>query len=155
MDVLTLLFLAAVAFGIYKLVKKKSPAKPKVDKATGHPLRQPPPTAWPAGFDPDYIHDNIAIDTKSDQVWLRERREHRTQILPKSKIKEWQRRYWQGAHKGASHVEIFNHLQIDVADMDMPRFEIAFHRAPDEWDWPVNARECKEWASRLSTWING
>lgn len=108
-------------------------------------------TGWPADFNPDYQHDNIAIDTKSDRIWLRDRSSGKTVILKRLDMLRWTHRYTQG--NGAW---IKNFIDAEVRDLNRPKYEVSFNRHGDLWRWNAkkNAAECEEWQSRLTTWVN-
>lgn len=110
-------------------------------------------TRWPEEFNPDYQHINIAIDTKSDRIWLRDKN-GRSAVLDKSAIKQWQRNFTSVYHLGRN-LEYDNYILVLVADLNHPSWEIAFKKHRDAHiNSNQNAKECEEWIARLNAWIN-
>jgi len=112
----------------------------------------PSASALPPGFSTDFHHDNIAIDTKSNRVWLRDRKSGQTSTLDKGNLLRWTHRYTTGNHG----TWVKNFIDVEVRDLNHPKYEVAFNRHSELSIFGArkNQAECEEWQSRLTTWIN-
>lgn len=113
-------------------------------------LRKEKPLPLPADFKARYAHDNIAMDTESGKLWIRDRSGSR--VVDRSDILRWNRTFRTG--NGAA--EVNNALEIHLRDLDRPKSVVQFKRHNDFWKSGAarNAQESEEWVSRLTTWVN-
>lgn len=100
-----------------------------------------------AGFDPDIRHDNIALDTRTDTLWIRdasgaERYLKRPDLLS-----------WKTAHDERNGT-FRQRIEIDVPDLKRPRWSVLFQRHSDTWikSSRKNGQERDEWFARLRAW---
>src|SRR5690606_26273080 len=107
-------------------------------------------SSYPAGFEPSFAHDNIAIDQANGKLWLRDRSGF-SAVVDKGDVLRWNRAY---VSRGT--IEFNNKLEVHVRDLNRPKFEVAFNRHGDTWKSGAarNSQEAEEWASRLTTWCN-
>ena len=112
----------------------------------------PSASAFPPGFNPDFKHINIAIDTKSNRVWLRDRKSGQTTTLDKGDLLRWTHRYTTANHG----TWVKNFIDVEVRDLNRPKYEVAFNRNGEFSIFGArkNQAECEEWQSRLTTWVN-
>ena len=104
----------------------------------------------PQDFNASFEHDNIAIDTTANKVWLRDRKSGQTATLDKRDLLRWTHRY-----TSVGKYWTKNFIDIEVRDLNRPKYEVAFNRHADtKWGCKKNQAECEEWQSRLTTWIN-
>lgn len=124
------IFIGAFLF-VYSLQKKTGPKLPQ-------------------DFNASFGHDNIAIDTNANKIWLRDRKTGQTAILNKSDLLRWSHRY-----TSIGQYWTKNFIDLEVRDLNRPKYEIAFNRHADtKWGCKKNQAQCEEWQSRLTTWIN-
>ena len=112
----------------------------------------PSASKLPAGFSTDFHHSNIAIDTKSNRVWLRDRKSGQAATFDKGNLLRWTHRYTTGNHG----TWVKNFIDVEVRDLNHPKYEVAFNRHSELSIFGArkNQAECEEWQSRLTTWIN-
>lgn len=112
---------------------------------------RPPPTKKhdPTQFSADIAHDNIAMDTKRDRLWIRdpkrgERYLDRSQVL--------NIRTNSDAHNGIS----MQRLEFQIRDVSQPMWDVLFQRHSDRWRSTSkrNGEERDEWFARMRAWLN-
>lgn len=103
----------------------------------------------PDGFNADFAHDNIAIDTASGKLWLRDKSGAST-VVDKGDVLRWNLAFMS---RGAIHLD--SRLEVHVRDLKRPKFEVPFRRHGETWKWGAarNHAEAEEWVSRLTTWV--
>lgn len=112
--------------------------------------QKPKPSRFAEGFHPDCEHDNIAIDTKSDHVWLRDAKRGE-RYVPRTQIRSFKPTWMSGNG-------LYDHrLEIALDDLQQPLWVVAFNRHGDKWKSAGlrNRAELDEWEARLALWING
>lgn len=137
--VMGLLLQLAAAIGVFFMMKGAGKGGPSA-------------SALPAGFSKDFHHDNIAIDTKSNKVWLRDRKSGHAATFDKGDLLRWSHRYTTGNHG----TWVKNFIDVEVRDLNRPKYEVAFNRNGELSIFGArkNQAECEEWTSRLTTWVN-
>ena len=105
------------------------------------------PTTFREGFEPELRHDNIALDTASDTLWIRdasgaERYLERGDIIGFKTAHDW------------NNGTFRQRLEIDVKDVSRPRWHVLFQRHSDTWikTSKRNGAERDEWFARLRAW---
>lgn len=112
---------------------------------------KPKPSKFVEGFQPDCEHENIAIDTKSDQAWLRDAKRG-ARYVSRAQIRSF-KPTWLTVGKGC-----YGHcLEIALDDIHEPLWEVPFNRHGDTWISAAqrNRAELDEWSARLAVWIRG
>ena len=102
------------------------------------------------GFVSDYRHDNIAINSQTGKLWVRDR-DGRSAVLDKADILRWNLAF---TSLGVIHTQ--NRIEIHARDLNRPMWSIPFNRHGDTWKWNArkNYAEAEEWNSRLTTWLH-
>lgn len=111
--------------------------------------QKPKSSRFAAGFQPECEHDNIAIDTKSDQAWLRDAKRGERYVT-RAQIKSFKPTWMQGNG-------VYRHrLEISLDDIKEPLWEVPFDRHGDRWKSAGlrNRAGLDEWCARLGVWIN-
>lgn len=100
-------------------------------------------------FVPDFRHDNIAISSPADKLWVRDK-SGKSAILDKADILRWNLAF---TSFGIEHTN--SRIEIHVRDLNRPMWSIPFKRHSDTWKWSArnNYAEAEEWQSRLTTWL--
>lgn len=143
--VLCIVLIAAVVF----LVKSG-----RINNAEPHPSTTG--VHGQVGFNPDYSHKNIAIDTKQDKIWLRDK-SGEVGIFDKSHIQRWDSDVAHGKEGFWASKMDKPSIRIHVTDMKRPQFEVVFDSfttGNTNNIFTKNKNERDEWFSRLSTWRN-
>lgn len=116
------------------LVRHRSPAQKQHD---------------PTRFNADVAHDNVAIDFRRDQLWVRdpargERIFNRRDILSIRTANDW--------NSGVCR----QRLEFQVRDVAHPLWQVFFQRHSDRWikSSSRNGEELGEWIARLRAWLN-
>lgn len=109
--------------------------------------RPAPPINFRAGFYPGAVHDNIALDTGLDMLWVRdgvrgERYIKRRDVLSARTAHDWRN----GTFR--------QRIELQIADVENPVWQVLFERHSDRWikSSQVNGQERDEWFSRLKAW---
>lgn len=105
------------------------------------------PMTFREGFEPDVRHDNIALDTLTDLLWIRdpsgaERYLERSDIIGFKTAHDW------------NNGTFRQRIEIDVKDVHRPRWQVLFQRHSDTWKKTTkrNGQERDEWFARLRAW---
>jgi hypothetical protein len=104
-------------------------------------------------FTPTHSDRNIAIDTTTDPVWIRDNH-GKTWIFHKSQLRAWK----QHCHEWRNTAFTFrerNLIEISVADLDHPTPRVKFDRYSDKFGNQRNHAAAIEWTDRLTAFING
>lgn len=109
--------------------------------------RTPEASAFREGFTPEVAHDNIALDTLTDLLWIRdpaggERYLERSDIIGFKAAHDW------------NNGTFRQRIEIDVRDVHRPRWHVLFQRHSDTWikTSKRNGAERDEWFARLRAW---
>jgi hypothetical protein len=104
-------------------------------------------------FKPTHSDRNLAIDTATDRVWIRD--EHgKVWIFNKTQLRTWKHQF----HEWRNPIYTFrekNVIEISVADLDHPTHRVKFDRYSDKFGNQRNHAAASEWTDRLTTFING
>lgn len=105
------------------------------------------PVQFREGFDPDVVHDNIALDTKSDTLWIRDASGEQRYVQRGDLIA------WKSAHDW-NNGTFRQRLELDLKDVRRPRWHVLFQRHSDTWikTSKRNGQERDEWFARLRAW---
>ncbi|HJR72099.1 MAG TPA: hypothetical protein VJ806_00485 [Luteimonas sp.] len=105
------------------------------------------PTKFRNGFHPGAVHDNIALDTGSDLLWVRdplrgERYIRRADVMSARTDHDWRN----GTFR--------QRIEIHIADTENPYWQVLFERHSDRWikSSRINAQERDEWFARIKAW---
>lgn len=105
------------------------------------------PKKFRDGFYPGATHDNIALDTGSDLLWVRdplrgERYVRRTEVMSARTDHDWRN----GTFR--------QRIEIHIADTENPYWQVLFERHSDRWikSSRINAQERDEWFARIKAW---
>lgn len=105
------------------------------------------PTQFKGGFTPTVAHDNVALDTDSEMLWIRdpvrgERYIHRSDILSASTNHDWRN----GTFR--------QRIELRIADAAYPQYSVLFQRHSDTWikTSKLNAQERDDWFERIKAW---
>lgn len=110
--------------------------------------RKMAPTAS-ADFTPSIAHDNIALDTERDTLWIRDA----------SGVERYLRREdllsWKSAHDW-NNGTFRQRIEMDVRDVGRPRWQVLFQKHSDTWkkSSQKNGQERDEWLARLRAWTH-
>lgn len=99
------------------------------------------------GFEPEFVHENIALDTKQNRLWIRDRKGAERYLRP-DEVASFQTNFDFGNSAYRQRIE------FEIADLANPIWHVMFQRHDDRWRWNSerNAQELKEWAARVKTW---
>ena len=136
-----LILLIIVIVGLVVLIKKSKHAD------GGYNL----PGAAP--FSPTHADRNLAIDTTTDRVWIRDER-GKAWVFHKSQLRAW-KHHWHEWRNAAFTFREHNVIEISVADLDHPIHRVKFDRHSDKFGNQRNYQAAQEWNDRLTTFING
>ena len=100
------------------------------------------------GFNPDLRHDNIALDTARDELWIRDASGEQRYLRRDDLLS------WKTAHDAGGSGVCRQRLELDVRDVGRPRWRVMFQRHSDGWFRGSNAnvKERDEWFARLRAW---
>lgn len=105
------------------------------------------PVTFRYGFEPDARHNNVALDTVSDLLWIRdpsgaERYLERSDIIGFKTAHDW------------NNGTFRQRIELDVKDVHRPRWHVLFQRHSDTWKKTTkrNGQERDEWFARLRAW---
>lgn len=103
----------------------------------------------PQEFDANFSHNNIAINTESGKIWLRDV-SGKTAIFDKADISRWRHEH---ASLGLKNYD--NRLIVDVRDLSSPVWTVRFSRHNDNFDKGAkqNFEDARDWHSRLTAWL--
>ena len=101
------------------------------------------------GFQSDFKHDNIAINSQTGMLWVRDI-SGKTATLDKDDVLRWTL-----ACTEIGDLSVKNRIELHVQDLKMPMWTVRFNRHGDTWKWNArrNHAEALEWQSRLTTWL--
>lgn len=105
------------------------------------------PATFRDGFEPDFRHDNIALDSRSDTVWIRDA-SGAERYLERGDMLRWKSNHdWKNG-------TFRQRIEIDVNDVARPRWHVLFQRHSDTWikTSKRNGAERDEWFARLRAW---
>lgn len=105
------------------------------------------PSTFREGFEPDVLHDNIALDTASDTLWIRDA-SGTERYLQRGDMLGWKSNHdWNNG-------TFRQRIEIDVNDVTRPRWHVLFQRHSDTWikTSKRNGEERDEWFARLRAW---
>ena len=99
------------------------------------------------GFEPEMRHENIALDPHSDAVWIRDASGAERYLERGDMLR------WKSAHDW-SNGTFRQRIEIDVNDVQRPRWHVLFQRHSDTWKRTskLNGDERDEWFARLRAW---
>jgi hypothetical protein len=106
-----------------------------------------------APFNPTHADRNLAIDTTTDRVWIRDER-GKAWMFHKSQLRTWKHQFREWRNAVYTFRE-YNVIEIHVADLDHPTHRIRFDRYSDKFGNQRNHVAASEWVDRLTTFING
>lgn len=100
------------------------------------------------GFNPNLRHDNIALDTARDELWIRDASGEQRYLRRDDLLS------WKTAHDAGGSGVCRQRLELDVRDVGRPRWNVLFQRHSDGWfrGSNANAKERDEWFARLRAW---
>ena len=138
----TFLFGAAIAFVGWKFVAGIAPAGSSGGK---------PPV--PAGFNASFWNKNIALDTTSGALWLRDQ-DGTTTTLPREGVLGWEMSSADSTHQtniGPRVVHLNTNLLVKTRDFAKPLWTVRFnaHLPRTMHGSKANYRELTEWQARL------
>ncbi len=105
------------------------------------------PVTFRDGFEPDFRHDNIALDPHSDVVWIRDA-SGAERYLERGDMLRWKSNHdWKNG-------TFCQRIEIDVNEVSRPRWHVLFQRHSDVWKKTSkrNGQERDEWFARLRAW---
>lgn len=98
-------------------------------------------------FDPAIAHDNIALDTLNDLLWVRDPSGvecylERSDVLSFKTAHDW------------NNGTFRQRIEIDTKNIQRPRWHVLFQRHSDHWKKSsrLNGQERDEWFARLRAW---
>lgn len=103
-------------------------------------------------FTPTHADQNIAIDTNSGRIWLRDEK-GRVWIFHKSAVRTW-KHHWTEWRNQAFTFREKNYIEICVDDLDRPTHRVPFDKFSDKFGNQRNHTTANEWSDRLTTFIN-
>jgi hypothetical protein len=104
-------------------------------------------------FVPTHADRNLAIDTATNRVWLRDER-GKAWIFHKSQLRAWKHHCHEWRNAAFTFRER-NLIEISVADLDHPTHRVKFDQYSDKFGNQRNHNAASEWTDRLTTFING
>lgn len=105
------------------------------------------PVTFRDGFEPEFRHDNIALDSRSDTIWIRDA-SGAERYLERGDMLRWKSNHdWNNG-------TFRQRIEIDVNDVARPRWHVLFQRHSDTWikTSKRNGAERDEWFARLRAW---
>jgi hypothetical protein len=107
------------------------------------------PVKFRDGFNPDIAHDNIALDSANQILWIRdpvrgERYLHRADVLTIKTDSDW------------NNGTFRQRLEFQISDVHQPTWQVLFQRHSDRWikSSKINGAERDEWFARMRAWLN-
>lgn len=101
-------------------------------------------------FSPDFKYKNMAIDTKSGKLWMKDIR-HEVITVDKQDILRWNYVY-----TTRSKYHLNNRIEIHIRDLNNQKWIVPFDLHIDSFAWGAsqNRSDAEQWESRLTTWVN-
>lgn len=132
---------ALMSAGLFRITR--APAAAKLYTAKG----EPPLTAT-------YASDNLAFDTTSGRLWLRDVTGRRL-IVDLAEVAAWEHTWTDTSNAWGHRSRIRNELAFRLRRLDIPTVRVSFRRYSDAFNGNKNFEEAATWQARLTTLING
>ncbi len=94
-----------------------------------------------ASINPDFASDNIAVNSGTGQIWMRN--SHDIRIVSKSEVQNYAHE-WTAVNRGATVSSHTHHIIFTISDLKNPRFVVNF----------ATPRTAKEWKQRLDVFFS-
>ena len=114
----------------------------------------------PGDFKSAYAHDNIAIDTTTNRIWLRDGQ--RARVFEKKEILGWQAAsntvkapdmYGGGVINRGNAAKYNSRLLVQTNDLDHPVYSIRFTRHNALLNGESNYNDAVAWGNRLTAYV--
>lgn len=106
----------------------------------------------PAGFAATHRHRNIALDSTTKRLWVKDE-SGRQRVLNPDEVVEWVVKSIEVNRNGACWNKK-NYLEIRTVDLDRPVWRVRFKNHGEAFPSDRNHRECSEWSARLTAVYN-
>jgi len=115
----------------------------------------------PQDFVVAYEHDNIALDTATGRIWLRDGQRER--VFSKREILGWQMQtnemqtpdtYGNGIINRGTRIKHNARIAIQTSDMDYPLYTIRFRAHSELFSTDRNIQDATAWTNRLTAFMN-
>ncbi|MDH5824220.1 hypothetical protein QFW77_14660 [Luteimonas sp. RD2P54] len=99
------------------------------------------------GFEPEFVHEHIALDTKQNRLWIRDREGKEAYLKPED-IASFR------TNSDFGKAAYRQRIEVEITDLEKPVRHVMFQRHDDRWRWNSerNTQEVNEWAARIKAW---
>lgn len=106
----------------------------------------------PAGFIPTHRHKNIALDSSTKRLWVKDE-SGRQHVFDAAEVLEWRVQSIEVSKNGSCWNQK-NYLEIRTDNLDFPVWNVRFKNHGETFPSNRNHRECTEWFARLTAVYN-